>query len=125
MKINELFEDYGADSFHKIQAIFSSIFILQNRIQTAGEKIQTEISMKQWLLLAMTNYCKEPKTLTNVATLMGCSRQNVKKLSVALEKKGFVPIRIDGGYGLNTINFINAIVHQDGDDLIYITNSRK
>ena len=90
MKINELFEDYGADSFHKIQAIFSSIFILQNRIQTAGEKIQTEISMKQWLLLAKTNYCKEPKTLTNVATLMGCSRQNVKKLSVALEKKGFV-----------------------------------
>ncbi len=40
-----------------------------------------------------------------------------------LEKKGFIPIRIGGGYGLRTINFINAIVHQNGDDLIYITNS--
>lgn len=45
------------------------------------------------------------------------------ELCEKLEKKGFVPIRIGGGYGLNTINFINAIVHQDGDDLIYITNS--
>lgn len=40
-----------------------------------------------------------------------------------LEKNGFIPIRIGGGYGANTINFINAIVHQNGDDLIYITNS--
>ena len=30
-----------------------------------------------------------------------------------LEKKGFIPIRIGGGYGLHTINFINSIVHQN------------
>lgn len=59
-------------------------------MQTAGEKLQTEISMKQWLLLAMTECCPEPRTLTNVGNLMGCSRQNVKKLALALEKKGFV-----------------------------------
>ena len=40
-----------------------------------------------------------------------------------LEKVGFIPIRIGGGYGLETINFMNAIVHQDGENLIYITNS--
>jgi len=40
-----------------------------------------------------------------------------------LEKNGFIPIRVGGSYGLYTINFINAIVHQNGDDLIYITNS--
>ena len=59
-------------------------------MQTAGEKLQTEISMKQWLLLAMTECCQEPRTLTNIGNLMGCSRQNVKKLALALEKKGFV-----------------------------------
>ena len=58
-------------------------------MQTAGEKLQTEISMKQWLLLAMTECCPEPRTLTNIGNLMGCSRQNVKKLALALEKKGF------------------------------------
>lgn len=88
--MNELFEQFGYDTQHRVQAIFSSIFVLQNRMQTAGEKLQTEISMKQWLLLAMTECCPEPRTLTNVGNLMGCSRQNVKKLASALEKKGFI-----------------------------------
>lgn len=88
--MNELFAQFNCDTQHRMQAIFSSIFVLQNRMQTAGEKLQTEISMKQWLLLAMTESCPEPRTLTNVGNLMGCSRQNVKKLASALEKKGFV-----------------------------------
>lgn len=88
--MHELFEQFNCDTQHRIQAIFSSIFILQNRMQTAGEKLQTKISMKQWLLLAITECCPEPRTLTNIGNLMGCSRQNIKKLAVALEKKGFV-----------------------------------
>ena len=63
-------------------------------MQTAGEKLQTQISMKQWLLLAMTACCPEPRTLTNIGNLMGCSRQNVKKLALALEKKGFVHLQL-------------------------------
>lgn len=90
MQPEELFEKYNCDTQHRIQAIFSSIFVLQNRMQTACEKLQTEISMKQWLLLTMTACCPEPRTLTNVGKLMGCSRQNIKKLTLALEKKGFV-----------------------------------
>lgn len=93
MKMNELFEQYNCDTLHRMQAIFSSVFVLQNRLQTAGEKLQTQISMKQWLLLSMTQCCPEPKTLTNVGKLMGCSRQNVKKLVSALEMKGFVRLR--------------------------------
>lgn len=94
--MNELFERFGCDTKHREQAIFSSIFVLQNRMQTAGEKLQTEISMKQWLLLAMTECCPKPRTLTNVGNLMGCSRQNVKKLALALEKKGFVRLQLSG-----------------------------
>ncbi len=86
----ELLQKYDCDTTHRKQAIFSSIFVLQNRMQTAGEKLQTEISMKQWLLLAMTESCQEPRTLTNIGNLMGCSRQNVKKLAKSLEKNGFV-----------------------------------
>lgn len=96
MKMDEIFEEYDCDTEHRVQAIFSSIFVLQNRMQTAGEKLQTQISMKQWLLLAMTACCPEPHTLTNVGDLMGCSRQNVKKLTLALEKKGFVRLSSGG-----------------------------
>ena len=92
--MNELFEQFNCDTTHRMQAIFSSIFVLQNRMQTAGEKLQTQISMKQWLLLAMTACCPEPRTLTNIGNLMGCSRQNVKKLALALEKKGFVHLQL-------------------------------
>lgn len=92
--MTELFEQFNCDTQHRMQALFSSIFVLQNRMQTAGEKLQTEISMKQWLLLAMTGCCPAPRTLTNIGNLMGCSRQNVKKLALALEKKGFVHLRL-------------------------------
>lgn len=90
MKMNDIYETYNLDTEHRIQAIFASIFVLQNRMQTAAEKIQTEISMKQWLLLAMTECCPEPWTLTSMGNLMGCSRQNIKKLAAALENKGYV-----------------------------------
>ena len=92
--MNESFEQFNCDTSHRMQAIFSSIFVLQNRMQTAGEKLQTEISMKQWLLLVMTECCPEPRTLTNIGNLMGCSRQNVKKLALALERKGFVHLQL-------------------------------
>ncbi len=92
MKIEEIFARYNCDTTHRVQAIFSSIFVLQNRMQTAGEKLQTEISMKQWLLIAMAASCPEPRTLTNVGNLMGCSRQNIKKLALTLEKKGFIQL---------------------------------
>ena len=42
----------------------------------------------------MTECCQEPRTLTNIGNLMGCSRQNVKKLALALEKKGFVHLQL-------------------------------
>lgn len=84
------FLSYGVDVIQKKQALFASFFVIQNRLQTAGEKVQTKISMRQWHLLAMTQICEKPKTLTNIGALMGCSRQNVKNLATALERKGFI-----------------------------------
>lgn len=88
--IAHLLNEFDCDTLHRVMALFCSIFIQQNRMQTACEKIQTDMSMKQWLLLAMLEQCPEPKTLTNVGKCMGCSRQNIKKLAAALEKKGYL-----------------------------------
>ncbi len=90
MNLEEILESYNNDRLQRMQAIFASIFVLQNRMQTAGEKLQTQISMKQWLLLTMAISCPEPRTLTNVGKMMGCSRQNIKKLAITLEKQGFI-----------------------------------
>ncbi len=88
----KLLHQFDCDTPHRVMALFCNIFIQQNRMQTACEKIQTDLSMKQWLLLAMLEQCPEPKTLTNVGKLMGCSRQNIKKLAAALEQKGYLTL---------------------------------
>ena len=92
MKIEDVVAKYNTDRLTREQALFTSIFIIQNRLQNSGERIQNELSMKQWLLLTMISVCPEPHTLSNIGRLMGCSRQNVKKLITTLEKKGYVII---------------------------------
>lgn len=72
--------------------IFASIFVHQNKIQTACDKLDSEITMKQWLLLAVISTFGEPLSLSKIGEIMGCSRQNVKKLATILEKKGFIQL---------------------------------
>ncbi len=80
------------DDDSRKQAIFASIFVMQNKLQTTCDKLDPELTMKQWLLLAIADSVDETLTLTKLGELMGCSRQNVKKLAIALEKKGFIQI---------------------------------
>jgi len=51
--MKELYEQFNKTNLTQMQAVFASIFILQNRFQTAYEKGQDDITMKQWLMLAM------------------------------------------------------------------------
>lgn len=90
MKLEDILDEYNNDRLTREQALFTSIFVIQNRIQTAGEKIQNELSMKQWLLITIISVCPKPHTLTNIGRMMGCSRQNVKKLVRVLEEKGYI-----------------------------------
>lgn len=90
MRIEEIMNDYNTDRLTRMQTLFTSIFVIQNRIQNAGEKIQKELSMKQWLLLTIISVCPKPHTLSNIGRMMGCSRQNIKKLVNSLELKGYV-----------------------------------
>lgn len=92
-----LFETFGGKTQDECRAIFASLFILQNRLQSAGEKIEEELTMKQWLLLAIVTICPPPRTLTSIGAIMGCSRQNVKKLAAALESRGYLIIEEGAG----------------------------
>lgn len=98
--LRQLLDQFDTSTPQRCMALFCNLFIQQNRMQTACEKVQTDISMKQWLLLAMLEECPSPKTLTNVGKLMGCSRQNVKKLALALEKKGYLTLSFGSGNSL-------------------------
>jgi DNA-binding MarR family transcriptional regulator len=76
--------------------IFASIFTVSNKLQTLGDKLDPQITIKQWLLLAaIANSTVEAPSLSEISALIGTSRQNVKKMALLLEKQGFVNIRRD------------------------------
>lgn len=85
------------------QYIFASIFILANRLQTACEKIQKDITMKQRLMLALISKTDSKQNLSDIGKVMGCSRQNVKKLARPLQEKGYIEFVKGNNNSLNII----------------------
>ena len=93
--MNVSLESLGTDTLWKKRLIFSEVFIEANKLQTAFDRNKGDVSSKQWLLLAITSSFSEPPSLTAVGELMGCSRQNVKKIAVILQKKGYIVLNND------------------------------
>ena len=92
MNIDELIIRFSDTTEHREQAIFGSLFIIGNRLQTLFDKHFKDISLKQFMLLSIIRNSKDELTFTQLGELLGCSRQNIKKLAEALEKKGFISI---------------------------------
>ena len=73
--------------------LFGGVFALSNRLQLLGDKYDPNISTKQWFLIAVINsFHEEVPTISMTANRIGSSRQNIKKMAVILEKRGFINI---------------------------------
>ncbi len=95
MELQDLITRFSDGREKQGKAIFSSLFILGNKLQTLFDQRIPELSLKQFMLLSVVRQSPKPMPLTHLGKLLGCSRQNVKKLGAALEKKGFVSFRSD------------------------------
>ncbi|AIQ53488.1 MarR family winged helix-turn-helix transcriptional regulator [Paenibacillus sp. FSL R7-0331] len=76
--------------------ILGTLLMLANRIQALGDKLDAQMTTKQWLLIAVI--LKSGNTapaLTDLAVMTGSSRQNVKKMALILEKQGLVELAKD------------------------------
>jgi len=93
MQFDDLIAKFSDTTENQSKAIFSTLFIAGNRLQTLFDNHIPEVSLKQFMLLSIVRQAKEPLTLTRLGQLLGCSRQNIKKLADALERKGFVTLR--------------------------------
>jgi DNA-binding MarR family transcriptional regulator len=102
MEINELIERYAGERSKEVRGIFASIFILQNRLQTLFDNVNPELTLKQFMLIAMIKQAGEKTTFTHLGKLLGSSRQNVKKLATSLEEKGFLTIELEAENKRNT-----------------------
>lgn len=93
MNLNDLITQFSSTTENQRKAIFSTIFIAGNKLQTLFDNNIPEISLKQFMLLSIVRQSKEQQTFTQLGDLLGCSRQNIKKLADALMKKGLITIQ--------------------------------
>lgn len=93
MKLDDLVTRFSDSTENQRKAIFSTLFIAGNKLQTLFDNHIPEISLKQFMLLSIVRQSKEPLTFTQLGNLLGCSRQNIKKLADVLMKKGFITIQ--------------------------------
>lgn len=75
--------------------IFGAIFSLANRLQALGDKIDKNITVKQWFFVAIVSMFESPPSILEVSKLIGTSRQNIKKMATILQNQGFVTIQED------------------------------
>lgn len=93
MNLDDLITRFSNTTENQSKAIFSTLFIAGNKLQTLFDNNIPEISLKQFMLLSIVRQSKEHLTFTQLGNLLGCSRQNVKKLADVLMKKGFITIQ--------------------------------
>lgn len=93
MELTDLITKFSSNTESQRKVIFSTLFIAVNKLQTIFDNHIPNVSLKQFMLLSVIRHAKEPLTLTQLGNLLGCSRQNVKKLADVLTKKGFVTIQ--------------------------------
>lgn len=96
--IAELIKIKGYEDIWLKRFSFTNILVCSNMMQTMFSKTQDGITSKQWLLLTIASHAEdEPYTLSEIGTIMGCSRQNVKQIANVLNKNGYLNFtKIDG-----------------------------
>jgi DNA-binding MarR family transcriptional regulator len=75
--------------------IFAKVFTLSNWLQVLGDKFDKNITTKQWLFVLGVSTFAQPPTLSEVANLIGYSRQNAKRIAAVLHETGFVILSKD------------------------------
>ena len=93
MNLDDLTKKFSSSTENQRKAIFSTLFIAGNKLQTLFDNHIPEVSLKQFMLLSIVRQSKELLTFTQLGNLLGCSRQNIKKLADVLMKKGFITIQ--------------------------------
>ena len=74
---------------------FGFIFLLSQRIEYITDRILAEddLTTKQLLtLIAIEEGFQDPPSISDIAEMLSTTHQNVKKIAVQLEKKGFIEI---------------------------------
>ncbi len=77
-----------------MQQVYSTLFSVYNKIQTESTKRFTKLSSRQYMtILAILHLPEDERTMNNVAKKLSTTKQNIRQLITALEKKQFIEIK--------------------------------
>lgn len=76
-------------------SIYGLIFTISNRLQTIGDSLVDDITMKQNFMMIVLSLQDNPPMLKEMADLIGCSYQNVKVMGEALKRNGYLTMEKD------------------------------
>ena len=71
MNIDDLTSRFSDSTENQRKAIFSTLFIAGNRLQTLFDNNIPEVSLKQFMLLSIVRQSKEQLTFTQLGDLLG------------------------------------------------------
>ena len=75
----------------EMQQVVALVFHLANVAQTRGDQLDERVTTKQWMALISAFHLEGDRaTCSEIARLMGCTKQNAKQLTDALVRKGYL-----------------------------------
>ena len=87
MEISDLTKRFSDSYENQCKAIFASVFIVGNRLQTIFDNNIPEISLKQFMLLIMIRQSEEPLTFTRLGKLLAVHGRTSRSLPHLWSKK--------------------------------------
>ena len=75
------------------QQTYGTLFSVSNKLQVCGDKVMDSLTSRQLMtLIAIAHLPKGEASLNRIAKKMGTTKQNVKQLVSAMEKKGYISV---------------------------------
>jgi DNA-binding MarR family transcriptional regulator len=76
-----------------MQQVYSSLISVSNKLQATGDNFCTPITSRQYMtILAILHLPEDDRTIVNIASMLGATKQNITQVINSLEKKGLVVI---------------------------------
>lgn len=85
------------------QFAFGGIFVLANKLQTLGDALDDQVTVKQWNLIDLLAESPTPLSVSELASWIGSSRQNTRKMAGILAEEGFLNLE-ESAHDKRTLN---------------------
>jgi DNA-binding MarR family transcriptional regulator len=73
------------------QQTYATLFSLTNKLQVRGDQYLGQLTSRQLMaMIAVAHLPDDQRTLNNIARKLGTTKQSIKQLIAAIEKKGYV-----------------------------------